>query len=134
MKTITVLQPWAHLVIHGPKRIENRNWPTKFRGPLLIHAGKSTARLGDYAPTPDGMTFGAIIGAVLVVDCVPLASVQGQPFAEGAWCWLLDAPTACDPIPATGNLSLWQFPDELLPTEFLARCRELQPLPAAAAR
>lgn len=40
MKVISLLQPWATLVIIGAKKIETRSWNTKFRGPILIHASK----------------------------------------------------------------------------------------------
>ena len=45
MKALTVIQPWASAIAVGTKRIETRSWATKYRGPLLIHAGKSTAYL-----------------------------------------------------------------------------------------
>ena len=40
MKVLSVRQPWAWAIIHGGKDVENRNWDTKFRGRLAIHAGK----------------------------------------------------------------------------------------------
>ncbi|TWH45918.1 ASCH domain-containing protein [Sporomusa sp. KB1] len=40
MKALTILQPWASLIAYGAKRIETRNWVTKYRGPIAIHAGK----------------------------------------------------------------------------------------------
>lgn len=40
MKAITIAQPWASLVAIGAKRIETRTWPTKYRGPIAIHAAK----------------------------------------------------------------------------------------------
>ena len=45
MKCLSVRQPWAALILHGvngqKKDVENRAWPTKFRGAMLIHASKS---------------------------------------------------------------------------------------------
>ena len=41
MKTITIKQPWATLIAEGLKEYEFRTWNTKYRGDLLIHAGKS---------------------------------------------------------------------------------------------
>lgn len=38
MKAISLLQPWASLVVMGAKKIETRSWNTKYRGELLIHA------------------------------------------------------------------------------------------------
>lgn len=40
MKVITIKQPWATLIMQGYKRFEFRSWQTKYRGDLLIHAGK----------------------------------------------------------------------------------------------
>lgn len=47
-KCLSVRQPWTWLLTHPdivascgvvPKTIENRNWSTRYRGPLLLHAG-----------------------------------------------------------------------------------------------
>ena len=41
MKAITIKQPWASLIVHGIKDIENRTWacPWKYIGHrVLIHA------------------------------------------------------------------------------------------------
>lgn len=48
---LTIRQPWASLIAHGPKRTENRTWlpdlePGEF---LAIHAGKFVARHGETA-------------------------------------------------------------------------------------
>lgn len=40
MKALSILQPWPWLILHAWKDIENRTWPTRFRGRFLIHAGK----------------------------------------------------------------------------------------------
>jgi hypothetical protein len=37
---LSVKQPWAALLVAGLKTIEVRTWPTRRRGPVLIHAGK----------------------------------------------------------------------------------------------
>jgi len=39
MLTLSIRQPWAWLIVHGYKTIENRTWQTAYRGPILIHAG-----------------------------------------------------------------------------------------------
>lgn len=39
MKCISVHQPWAYLLAAGRRKIEVRSWDTKYRGPILIHAG-----------------------------------------------------------------------------------------------
>lgn len=95
MKAISVKQPWAQLICLGIKPIENRTWPTKFRGRVHIHAsGKPVPfngmdngmkfnkdQLRDVfmlCPVKDGRypdimskyPNGAIIGEVDIVDCV----------------------------------------------------------------
>ena len=40
MKALTIQQPWASLIASGDKLYETRTWPTKYRGPIAIHAGK----------------------------------------------------------------------------------------------
>ena len=39
MRTLSIRQPWAWLIVHGHKTVENREWNTQFRGEFLIHAG-----------------------------------------------------------------------------------------------
>lgn len=118
MKVLTVKQPWAWALIHGPKRIENRTWETSYRGPLLIHAGKSRTALGDEEdllpdlPSPNQLSFGAIIGVVDLIDCVPVSTVVGDSFAEGPFCWLVARPRPCVPFACAGALSLWLPPKE----------------------
>ena len=106
MKALSICQPWAWAILHAGKRVENRTWRTPYRGQLLIHASKSRRLLtGDYRalvpglrglPT-DQLPFGALVGVVELVDCVPFRQVAGDPFAEGPWCWLLADPR---PLPA----------------------------------
>jgi hypothetical protein len=42
VKALTLHQPWASAIAEGIKTIETRSWSTSYRGPLAIHAGKST--------------------------------------------------------------------------------------------
>jgi hypothetical protein len=95
MKAITVKEPWASLIASGAKLVENRSWRTRHRGPLAIHAAKPT---------------GAIVAIVDLVDCVPLAEVAGQPFAEGPFCWLLANARPITPIPYRGRQKLFDVP------------------------
>lgn len=38
MKALSIKQPFASLIAHGIKDIENRTWKTKYRGRIYIHA------------------------------------------------------------------------------------------------
>lgn len=76
MKVLTIKQPWASLIIQGYKRFEFRSWQTKYRGELLIHAGKgidkeAVKRLEKYIP--EDMPLGKIIGKVKLVDCIKMS-------------------------------------------------------------
>ena len=73
MKVLTIKQPWATLIMQGDKRFEFRSWQTKYRGELLIHAGKgidkeALNRLKKYLPKE--LPSGQILGKVTLVDCV----------------------------------------------------------------
>ena len=76
MKVLTIKQPWATLIMQGNKRFEFRGWQTKYRGDLLIHAGKSIdkeamKRLEKYLPIE--VPIGKILGKVTLVDCVKMS-------------------------------------------------------------
>lgn len=132
MKAITICQPYAHLIcITGDKLIENRTWPTSYRGELIIHAGKNRTWLMP-GESSEGMAFGAIVGVVDLFDCVRLDSpaahrlhpwMKHHEHAEGPYCMLLgNRRYLANPIPYKGAQGLW-VPDphilrgiELLPT------------------
>jgi hypothetical protein len=79
---LSIRQPWAWLICHGGKDIENRSWPTRFRGKFLIHAGKGMTRdeyeEASWTADDNGVTLppyeqlerGGIIGLAEIVDCV----------------------------------------------------------------
>lgn len=76
-QALSIRQPWAWLIVNGFKDIENRSWPTRFRGLVLIHAG---LRIDDgfedsqnwpwAIERPDDFEFGGIVGQAEIVDCV----------------------------------------------------------------
>lgn len=41
MKALSIQQPWAWAIVNGYKPVENRTWPTTFRGRFLVHASKT---------------------------------------------------------------------------------------------
>lgn len=44
MKAITILQPYASLIVAGAKQYETRSWDTPYRGIIAIHAGFQSTR------------------------------------------------------------------------------------------
>lgn len=124
MKAITIKQPWASLIVHGIKDIENRNWRTNFRGRVLIHSSAKgdIAKFGCLQPSQrekvlytsigcvnfNDLPFGSIIGSVEIIDCV-----QNHPSIwadKGVYNWVLANPVLFKkPIPAKGKLSFWEY-------------------------
>ncbi len=103
---ISVRQPWAWLIIHGGKDIENRTWKTKIRGRVLIHASKGMTEeeysatecwagcnLGVWLPERTLLLRGGIIGSVEIVDCVTKSESQ---WFSGPYGFVLRNP---EPIP-----------------------------------
>lgn len=102
MKSITICQPYAELILLGEKLVENRVWSTPYRGPLLIHAGKSRTWLDTYEPLPVHMDFGGIVGIGQLVACFPARAIREKKVpprfhhlathvhCEGPYCWVLE--------------------------------------------
>jgi hypothetical protein len=112
MLALTVKQPWADAIIHAQKDIENRTWPTAYRGPLAIHAGKSYDEGGRLFMlrhnlyVPDDLVSGAIIGVVDLIDCTHTTS--DSRWAEpGVWHWRLANPRAVEPVFVRGQQGLF---------------------------
>ena len=138
---LTVLQPLAELIASGRKRIENRSWPTKLRGWLLIHAGKTSSMMG---AVPElrrlcvavlyEMSFGSIVAICRVVDCVHIRSIERgetrindaqRVFASGPWCWMLaDIQRLPTPIPYRGAQGLFMVPASVVADQLKAVRRE----------
>jgi hypothetical protein len=100
MKCLTILNPYPAFILlpaSDPrhKRVENRQRPFSYRGPLLIHAGKSD-RMMEVDKAYRGLTFewGKIVGVCELVDCVELEwadmlEMYYVPFAmKVAYPWL----------------------------------------------
>jgi ASCH domain len=117
VRALTIRQPWASLIIAGEKDVENRTWPTRYRGPLAIHAGQGVDR--DLQPWQrkivqriNSFPRGAIIGIVDLTDIVRDAPSR---WAEsGHYHWVLTNPRPIEPIPLRERLGLWT-PDVEIP-------------------
>lgn len=138
MKALSLLQPWATLVVIGAKQIETRSWSTAYRGPLLIHASKGRAgeifahepSFKKYIPDFKQLPFGYIIGKVTLTDVVRIGTgmlshtsdelmnrltMEEKAFGDytpGRFAWLLqDAVAFKTPLGSRGSLTLWEFDD-----------------------
>lgn len=126
MKALTICQPYAELIARGDKLVENRTWPTSYRGELLIHAGKGRKFLGgdNYGIQIDSMDFGKVIAVASLAACVQwpnrnlpswLNWMSEHEHAEGPWCWVLNNVRRLqEPISYTGAQGIFNVPNELL--------------------
>src|SRR6202161_3174427 len=126
-RALSIRQPWAWAIVEGLKPVENRSWPTNYRGPLLIHAGLREDHLGWLAldrmgiDFPDDVQTGGIIGGVDLVDCV---RGYDSPWAiDGCWHWVLDAARSLPFRPMRGQLGIFNadLADALEPTSSARR-------------
>lgn len=87
-KAISLWQPWASLWCSDAKEHETRHWPTRYRGPLLVHAAQRFERdfggdpieaiTADYFGSDWRRTLptGALIGIVNIVGCRPVEDIM----------------------------------------------------------
>jgi hypothetical protein len=122
VKALSILQPYAWLIVHGYKDIENRSWSTPVRGRFLVHAGKKYDRhyhadmtwalRGDYnitLPAYESMPRGAIVGAVDLVDCVREHPSRWKD--GGSWGFVLaNAIALTQPVAWRGQLGFFEIP------------------------
>ena len=132
MPALSIRAPWAWLIIHGKKRIENRDWNTGYRGRFLVHATGSNLK-AEYAaalslsrhfeielPPIEDLPFG-IIGSVWLEDITKPKDIAewGEPSlqsrfygwgdAQSKFWWHLSRPAPMFPTPCAGQLG-WFFP------------------------
>jgi hypothetical protein len=126
MKALSIRQPWAWLVASGVKDIENRTWDTRYRGMVLIHAGKALDvdgfrnwPLGCTRETAHTLGMGGIIGVALLTGT---GTRWLSTWYEGApnIGWRMDAAARLPFSPLKGSLGLFNVTCENLLPETLA--------------
>lgn len=120
MKALSVRQPWAWLIVEGHKDIENRDWFTKGRGDVLIHAAKGCTQ----AEYDDAMEFvrtkvkrvinvpklsdlerGGIVGMVRITGCVEQSP---SPWFVGRYGFVIEKPYPLPFRPMRGMLGFFE--------------------------
>lgn len=118
MKAISIRQPWAWMIIHGGKNIENRIWRTTTRGYVLIHAAQGMtvreyqtavqfAAVADpklVVPIRQNLLRGGLIGTVQITDCV---SESASPWFVGPYGFVLSSPMEIPWQPYKGQLGFF---------------------------
>lgn len=97
MKALSILQPWAWLIVRGLKDIENRSWKPwnpglKFRGQFLVHAGKGFDKDFDWlmaedllqAPMPAPSFFDNLRGGIVgTAEITGIVAASDSPWFFG---------------------------------------------------
>ncbi len=138
MKVLSLLQPWATLVMLGAKQFECRSWQTAYRGPLLIHASakKPSGRaklffeqseyFKKYITDMDQLPYGSLIAEVKLTQIYKTAwLVQNlemfsptnwqqefafDDYAPNRYAWKFEEPRKLDFfLPTKGTLGLWEY-------------------------
>lgn len=118
---LSIMQPWAWLIVNRHKAIENRDWLTRFRGPVAIHAGKKIDQYCDVAlsmgrhpvtdrminiSTPPEWETGGIVGIADIVDCVERSD---NPWFVGRYGFVLANQRPVPFIPVKGALGFFDW-------------------------
>lgn len=126
---LSIRQPWAWLIVHGHKDIENRDWPTNFRGRLLVHAGKTftrkyytecCAQLGAAGMLPSSLPSyeelqqqtGGLVGWTRITDCQP---EHPSPWKQdGTYGFVLSDSSPMPLVPFNGKLNFFNVPNDAI--------------------
>lgn len=130
-KALSIRQPWAWAIVHAGKDIENRDWPTRYRGSVCIHAAKGmgkaeysaaasfiTRTLGQ-APdqewlsrwhgvcaAPYRLDRGGIVGVAEIVGCV---EASDSPWFFGRYGFVLRNARPVPFLPVKGSLGFFDW-------------------------
>ena len=102
LPALSIRQPWCHYILHDGKDIENRTWPTRFRGQVLIHASK-TPEDAAYC-RQIGAPLGGIVGIMNIVDCVTESS---SDWFCGPYGFVIEDARSLEFIPCRGALGFF---------------------------
>lgn len=126
MKVITIKQPFATLIAEGLKEYEFRTWKTKYRGELLIHAGKGVDKkaMKKFEYLNLEYPSGCIIAKVTITDCIKIDDIARKMLREknslvydnvvkhtewNGYGFKLENIEKVQPIFINGKLSLWDY-------------------------
>ncbi len=129
---LSFTQPYAWACIYAGKDIENRDWPTRFRGRVFIHAAKGMTRsyyreaqldimesaldagTPVVVPSPASLPRGAIIGSV---DLIGDNDKHNSPWRSQRWgnhaFHIINPRPLFTPMFCLGARGFWNIPPEV---------------------
>lgn len=130
MKVITIKQPWATLIAEGLKEYEFRTWKTKYRGEILIHAGKGIDKkaMKKFEHLNLEYPSGCIIAKAEITDCIKIIDEERKMLEDknslvyeyvikhiewNGYGFRLENVKKVKPIYINGRLSLWDYNGEI---------------------
>lgn len=92
MRALSLVQPWATLIMVGEKRIETRSWGTSHKGKLAIHASAGKPKYArEFCQEPEveeilerhGLDWetlprGVVVGTTEVLTCTGISRWTGE--------------------------------------------------------
>lgn len=126
MKVITIKEPWATLIREGYKEYEFRTWKTKYRGEILIHAGKGVDKeaMERFKHLNLNYSSGKIIAKATITDCAYVDDEfrtkmikkdklvynnLTRKMDKNLYGFKLENVEKINPIEVNGKLSLWDY-------------------------
>ncbi len=143
MKALSGRQPWWWAILHAGKRVENRVWNTKYRGPIILHAAMGCT-VDEYedaliwmenvgvidhiskAPPLKEMQRGGIVGRARIVDvilpsagridpcnCARRCDVDGRWHMHDQYGFVLEDVEPLPFVPCKGALGIFELAEDV---------------------
>ncbi len=106
ISALSIRQPYPHHIFHDGKDVENRDWPTRRRGWIIVHAGISKVELDMDEPRERGLPRGGVVGMARIVDCV---TEMDSDWFFGRYGFVLRDAFALPLIPCRGKLGFFEL-------------------------
>lgn len=130
MKVITIKQPWATLIAKGYKEYEFRTQKTKYRGDILIHAGKTIDKkaMDRFKNLDLEYPKGCIIAKAKITNCIYVddkfvkevvlknPKIYKSLINKDNWSgygFKMEEVKEIEPIQINGKLGLWNYNEKI---------------------
>jgi len=115
---LSVRQPWAELILLERKRVELRQWPSRYRGWTWLHTGSTADESACSTHGLASLFRGGFVGAFRLRDIVPLdderweawrdAHLDPGPNPSGVFGWVIGQVARLEqPVEAPGSTGLY---------------------------
>lgn len=130
MRVLTIKQPYASLIAYGIKKYEFRAWKTKYRGEVLIHAGKSVDKkaMEEFKCYGVKCPIGCVIAKAKITDCIKVGDDLKKILEKedclvynhiindkeyDGFAFKMEDVELIEPIYINGKLGLWNYDGDI---------------------